>query len=92
LRQEAGLRIDDEAFMGIIVRARRVEVVMANNAAQVREAGAASASSTARVVDIRTGKPWRPPEPRRRSFLVDVAVVFILVTLGAWLFLKMQGG
>jgi hypothetical protein len=77
--------------MGITLRLG-VEVVMAKSAAQLRVVGGAAATPEERVIDIRTRKPWRPPEPRRRIFLFDVALVLTLVTLGAWLFIKMQGG
>jgi hypothetical protein len=66
---------------------------MPKSATQFREEGLSAASSQARVVDIRTGKPWRPPpEPKIRPFLLDLGITFAVVLLGAWLFLKMQGG
>ncbi len=65
---------------------------MPKSATQFREERVAAASSEARVVDIRTGRPWRPPEPKVRPFLLDLGITFGVVLLGAWLFLKMQGG
>ena len=44
------------------------------------------------VIDLRTRQPWRRPDPPPWPFLLDVALIFSLVTLGAWLFLKMRGG
>lgn len=65
---------------------------MTKSAAQLRVVSVAAASPSARIIDIRTGKPWRPPEPKGRPFLLDISITFGLVLLGAWLFLKMQGG
>lgn len=65
---------------------------MTKSAAHYREESVSTASSEARVVDIRTGKAWKPPEPRVRPFLLDLGITFGVVLLGAWLFLKMQGG
>ena len=65
---------------------------MAKSTAQMRVVNVAATWPEARVIDIRTGKPWRPPEPKTRPFLLDIGITFGLVTLGAWLFLKMQGG
>jgi predicted lysophospholipase L1 biosynthesis ABC-type transport system permease subunit len=44
-----------------------------------------------RVIDIRTRKPWRRPEPTNWTFLFDLALTFTLMLIGAWLFLKMRG-
>ena len=64
---------------------------MTKVAAQLRVEKVA-APAGARVIDMRTRKPWRPPQPRSWPFLFDMAITFSLVTLGAWLFLKMQNG
>jgi hypothetical protein len=65
---------------------------MTKSAAQLQVANVAATKPEVRVVDIRTGKPWRPPEPKARPFLLDLSLTFLVVMLGAWLFLKMQGG
>ena len=65
---------------------------MGKSAAQWRTTVTAAPSVEARVIDIRTRKPWRPPEPVEWSFLFDIVITFSLVTLGAWLFYKMRGG
>jgi hypothetical protein len=66
---------------------------MAKTAVQVRMTNVAAQAATARVIDIRTRKPWKPREPASDwAFLFDVGLTFILVLLGAWLFLKMRGG
>jgi hypothetical protein len=49
-------------------------------------------AAAARIIDIRTRRPWRRPEPTNWTFLFDVCLTFSLVLLGAWLFLKMRGG
>jgi hypothetical protein len=71
------------------------EVVMAKSAAQLHVVSVAAASPQARIIDIRTGRPWRPPEPAepwRGSIFLDMFIIVGMVSLGAWLFLKMQGG
>lgn len=65
---------------------------MAKSAAQYRLADLALQASEARVIDIRTGRPWRGPVRSSWSFLFDVVVIFGLGLIGAWLFLKMSGG
>jgi len=65
---------------------------MGKSAVQLKPAGFSPAREVARVIDIRTRKPWRRPEARVWPFLVDVLITFSLVMLGAWLFQKMQGG
>lgn len=65
---------------------------MGKTAAQWRTTVTTVTSVEARVIDIRTRKPWRRPEPVDWPFLFDIVITFSLVTLGAWLFLKMQGG
>ena len=65
---------------------------MAKSAAQIQATTVAASAPQAQVIDIRTRQPWRPPEPKQRPFLLDVGITFALVLLGAWLFLKMQGG
>jgi hypothetical protein len=92
-----GAIVDARVFMGI-TQQLGVEVLMAKGAAQLRVASVAAATPRARVIDIRTGRPWRPPEPAPAStpgpwpFLVDMVIVTVTVLLGAWLFLKMTGG
>lgn len=44
-----------------------------------------------RVIDIRTRRPWRPRQTTDWAFLLDVALTFTLMLIGAWLFLKMRG-
>lgn len=46
----------------------------------------------AQVIDLRTRRPWRRPQPPAWPFLLDIALIFSLGMLGAWLFLKMRGG
>jgi hypothetical protein len=46
----------------------------------------------ARVIDIRTRRPWRPPEAPVWPFLLDVVLTFAIMLLAAWLFQKMRGG
>ena len=65
---------------------------MGKSAVQWKPTVAAVPPPEVRVIDIRTRKPWRRPEPTNWPFLCDLAITFSLVTLGAWLFLKMQGG
>ena len=49
-------------------------------------------SLQARVIDIRTGRPWRPPMEPAWPFLMDAAITIVLTLIGAWLFHKMRGG
>jgi hypothetical protein len=66
---------------------------MTRSAAQVKVmASAIAPQPTAEIIDFRTRKAWRSPEEPSWAFLGDVIVTFTLVLLGAWLFLKMQGG
>ncbi|HTK35866.1 MAG TPA: hypothetical protein VL358_11355 [Caulobacteraceae bacterium] len=92
---EQGGVVDARAFMRI-TQHLGVEVLMTKGAAQLRVASAAAAPPQARVIDIRTGRPWTPPEPALHSgswsFFVDMVIAAAAVSLGAWLFLKMTGG
>jgi hypothetical protein len=65
---------------------------MAKSAVQYKVTNLQPQAAGARVIDIRTGRPWRRPEPSSWGFLFDVVLTFSLVLLGAWLFLKMRGG
>ncbi len=66
---------------------------MGKSAARFEAAAAPAKAEGARVIDIRTRKPWRPP-PRdfRWAFAIDAAITILMVLLGAWLFIKMRGG
>jgi hypothetical protein len=76
-----------------MVTSWRRSTTMARSAAQVRvTAVAAAPRPTAEIIDFRTRRPWRRDESPSWSFLADVAITFTLVLLGAWPFLKMQGG
>lgn len=46
----------------------------------------------AQVIDIRTRRAWRPPDAPVWPFFIDMAVVLTMVSIGAWLFIKMRGG
>lgn len=65
---------------------------MAKSAAQWTGGAAAAPARSAQVIDIRTRQPWRPPTAPAWPFLADVLITLVLVTLGAWLFIKMRGG
>ena len=66
---------------------------MAKNAALVRPAANLEiAKAEARVIDIRTRRPWRAPDAPVWPFFLDVAVTLVMVLLGSWLFYKMRGG
>lgn len=51
----------------------------------------AGTAAMGRVIDIRTRRPWRKPEPTNWAFLFDLALTFTIMLIGAWLFLKMRG-
>ena len=65
---------------------------MAKSAVQYKMTTQAVPAAGARIIDIRTRRPWRPRETGGATFLFDIGLTFILVLLGAWLFLKMRGG
>jgi hypothetical protein len=66
---------------------------LAKSAALVRPAtNLEIARIGARVVDIRTRRPWREPDAPIWPFMLDMAITFVVVLLGAWLFQKMRGG
>ena len=63
------------------------------NAALVRPtANLEIARMQARVIDIRTRRPWRAPDAPVWPFLLDMAITLAVMLLGAWLFQKMRGG
>ena len=63
------------------------------NAALVRPiANLDIARMEARVIDIRTRRPWRPPDAPVWPFLLDMVITMGIMLLGAWLFQKMRGG
>lgn len=65
---------------------------MSESAVRFDAVVASRSPARAQVIDIRTRRAWRPPDPRPWPFLMDVALIFSLGAVGAWLFLKMQGG
>lgn len=66
---------------------------MAKSAVQFKTpAPSVHGTLSARVIDIRTRRPWRPRDASSLPFLFDLALTFTLMLLGAWLFLKMRGG
>jgi hypothetical protein len=67
---------------------------MGKSAARLKMAAVPDGTFGARVIDIRTRRPWRPPPAPEFHwpFLADVAITVFMVALGAWLFLKMRGG
>jgi hypothetical protein len=78
--------------MGLTLFRLSFEVGMAKTAVQHKSPlPAAHAGALGRVIDIRTRRPWRRPEPTDWAFLFDLALTFTLMLIGAWLFLKMRG-
>jgi hypothetical protein len=66
---------------------------LAKNAALVRPiANLEIARLEARVIDIRTRRPWRAPDAPVWPFMLDMAITLATMLLGAWLFHKMRGG
>ncbi|OYX35265.1 MAG: hypothetical protein B7Y99_03890 [Caulobacterales bacterium 32-69-10] len=65
---------------------------MAKTAVQYKApAHIARAAEFGQVIDMRTRRPWRPQQTPSWPYLFDLALIFTLVLLGAWLFLKMRG-
>ena len=65
---------------------------MAKTAVQYKTpAQIAGSADLGQVIDMRTRRPWRPHPTPSWPYLFDLALIFSLVLLGAWLFLKMRG-
>jgi hypothetical protein len=66
---------------------------LSKSAALVRPAANLEISRIeARVIDIRTGRPWRAPDAPVWPFMLDMVITLAMMLLGAWLFQKMRGG
>jgi hypothetical protein len=65
---------------------------MAKQAAARTKVQASLRPTDAQVIDIRTRRPWRPPDAPVWPFFLDIVITFVVVALGAWLFYKMRGG